>query len=62
MELLGGKIIKERVKHYHISDELRVGCGKKLFDFLAESVSDFVHWLGIADKTLPMGLYIRFMF
>lgn len=42
MELKNSKIIREDVKHYHIDDNLRIGCGYKLFDYLAECVDSFV--------------------
>lgn len=57
MVLSEGRIIKEQVKHYHIEDDLRLGCGLKLFDFLAESISSFVHEHKLADLTLPLGMY-----
>lgn len=57
MVLSEGRIVKEQVKHYHIEDDLRLGCGLKLFDFLAESISSFVHEHKLADLTLPLGMY-----
>lgn len=55
-----GRIVKETVKHYHISDELRLGCGLKLFDFLAECVSSFVHENNLTDRQLPLGFTFSF--
>ncbi|KAL1139362.1 hypothetical protein AAG570_006346 [Ranatra chinensis] len=60
LQLKCGKIVVEHVKKYHISDELRVGCGNKLFDYLAECVSNFIHSEGIADKKLPLGFSFSF--
>lgn len=54
-----GRIVKEQSKHYHIEDELRVGCGLKLFDFIAECISSFVHEHQLADLTLPLGMFLK---
>lgn len=61
VDLEKGRIVNERVKHYHISDELRLNCGIKLFDFLAECISEFVIENGLADRVLPMGEYRGFI-
>lgn len=50
-----GRLVKENVKHYHIEDELRLGCGVKLFDYLAECISSFVNEVGLQDTKLPLG-------
>uniref|UniRef100_A0A1B6I221 Phosphotransferase n=1 Tax=Homalodisca liturata TaxID=320908 RepID=A0A1B6I221_9HEMI len=55
-----GRIVKEQVKHYHIADELRLGCGIKLFDFLAACLSSFVHEHKLADQKLPLGFTFSF--
>ncbi|XP_075216060.1 hexokinase-4-like isoform X2 [Lycorma delicatula] len=60
LELHEGKLIREEVKHYHIADELRLGCGLKLFDFLASCIADFVKVFNVADKTLPLGFTFSF--
>lgn len=35
-------VVREEVKHYHIPDEMRLGCGIELFDYLAYCLHDFV--------------------
>ncbi|KAG8228011.1 hypothetical protein J437_LFUL003646 [Ladona fulva] len=35
-------VVREEVKHYHIPDEMRLGCGRELFDYLAYCLHDFV--------------------
>ncbi|KAK9506206.1 hypothetical protein O3M35_008181 [Rhynocoris fuscipes] len=60
VEMLSGKITKEIVKPYEIKDEARIGCGLKLFDFLAECISDFTHENGVADLNLPLGFTFSF--
>ena len=47
--------MRQHVKHYHIGEELRLGCGERLFDFLAECVSDFVRIQNLHGKKLPLG-------
>lgn len=60
MHIKKGLVTDEIVKHYHISDELRVGVGLKLFDFLAECISDFVHEYQVHDRVIPMGFTFSF--
>jgi hexokinase len=55
LELSNGALIREVVKHYHIGEELRLGCGERLFDFLAECVSDFVRSQNLTGTRLPLG-------
>lgn len=55
-----GRIVREEVTQYHISDELRVGSGEDLFDYLAECLYDFVHKHGVANKKLLMGFTFSF--
>ncbi|XP_060821601.1 hexokinase-1-like isoform X1 [Bombus pascuorum] len=60
LELLHGTPIREEVKKYHISSDLRVGSGIRLFDYLAECVSDFVISQGLQDVELPLGFTFSF--
>lgn len=64
LELDRGIPKREEVKKYHISSDLRVGSGIRLFDYLAECVSDFVIAQGLQDVELPLGklksIYITF--
>ena len=55
LELANGVVMRQHVKHYHIGEELRLGCGERLFDFLAECVSEFVRSHNLNGTTLPMG-------
>nr|CAD7196937.1 unnamed protein product [Timema douglasi] len=57
LELYQGSVVREEVKHYHIREEQRLGCGEKLFDFLADSVSDFVRGQKLTGTRLPLGVY-----
>lgn len=61
MVLHNGNIVQETVKHYHISDELRIGSGDALFDYLAECVDDFAKQYKLADDEIyPMGFTFSF--
>ncbi|XP_076226512.1 hexokinase-2 [Nomia melanderi] len=60
LELAHGKPIREEVKKYHISSDLRMGSAIRLFDYLAECVSDFVIAQGLQDVELPLGFTFSF--
>ncbi|XP_053978516.1 hexokinase-2-like [Hylaeus volcanicus] len=60
LELAHGKPIREEMKMFHISSDLRVGSGFRLFDYLAECVSDFVIAQGLQDVELPLGFTFSF--
>ena len=60
LELAHGKPVREEVKKYHISSELRVGSAIRLFDYLAECVNDFVIAQGLPDVELPLGFTFSF--
>ncbi|GFG37586.1 hypothetical protein Cfor_12673, partial [Coptotermes formosanus] len=60
LELANGVVIRQHVKHYHIGEELRLGCGERLFDFLAECVSDFVQSQNLNGTRLPLGFTFSF--
>ena len=60
LELAHGKPVREEVKKYHIGSELRVGSAIRLFDYLAECVSDFVIAQGLQDVELPLGFTFSF--
>jgi len=55
-----GSVVGQEVEKFHISDELRVGCGLELFDYLAECLAHFVKARNLADKNLPMGFTFSF--
>ncbi|VVC89490.1 unnamed protein product [Leptidea sinapis] len=60
LELRGGQLVKEDVKHYHISDELRLGPGEDLFNFLADCVQDFLRSDGMERDELSLGFTFSF--
>lgn len=60
LELKNGAVVREEVKNYHIGSELRVGPGLRLFDYLAECVSDFVIGQGLQNVEVPLGFTFSF--
>ncbi|XP_034836713.1 hexokinase type 2-like [Maniola hyperantus] len=60
LELRAGQLVREDVKHYHISDALRVGSGEELFDFLADCVQDFVRAEGMENEQMSLGFTFSF--
>lgn len=55
VEFSAGEILDVQVKHYHISEELRLGPGIELFDYLAESMCDFLQTKGLEGESIPLG-------
>ncbi|CAG9109481.1 unnamed protein product [Plutella xylostella] len=60
LELEAGRLVREDVKQYHISDELRLGPGVDLFNFLADCVQDFVITEGLEKEEMPLGFTFSF--
>lgn len=58
MTLSKGRVVREIVRKYDISSELRIGCGIKLFDFLASCLSDYTSHFPIPDgQQVPLGKF-----
>ena len=56
-----GVIEKELVEYYSVAEEIRLGSGEKLFDFLAECIADFVmKTLGKDYPPMPLGFTFSF--
>lgn len=60
LELRGGKLIRQNVQQYHINDELRLGTGVALFEFLADCVLHFVQQLGMENEEFSLGFTFSF--
>nr|ATA67116.1 hexokinase 1 [Antheraea pernyi] len=60
LELKAGKVMRDMVKLYEISEKLRLGPGEELFDFLAECVQDFVCSEGIENGKFSLGFTFSF--
>ena len=55
LELTGGRITREEVSYYTVEESKRLGPGAELFDFLAESIADFVAKHSLNGQRLPLG-------
>jgi len=50
-----GSIISEEVQYYQVPEDIRLGPGEKLFDFLAECIHNFMDIRQLKGKNLPLG-------
>lgn len=55
LDLKDGSVVDESITFYHVDEHLRIGCGYRLFDYLAECIADFVHKQGLGSERLPLG-------
>ncbi|XP_054264590.1 hexokinase-1-like [Macrosteles quadrilineatus] len=55
-----GQIVDEQSESYHIENELRVGRGTDLFDFIAKCISSFLQKYQLTNKKLPLGFTFSF--
>lgn len=60
LQLKDGRVVDETVSYYHVDEHLRIGCGYRLFDFLAECIADFVHKQNLGGQRLPLGNFFFF--
>lgn len=52
---------KSRVQHYLVPDEVRTGDSSGVFNFMAESIHDFVNkYEDLRDEELPLGFCFSF--
>ena len=54
-ELREGKIRREEVKYYNVPEEVRLGPGERLFDFLADCIKDFIEKERLTGEKLTLG-------
>ncbi|CAG0902063.1 unnamed protein product [Cyprideis torosa] len=60
LKLRNGQIMAEIVKYFHVPEEIQLGPGHNLFDFLAECIKEFMTEHEILDKTFPLGFCFSF--
>jgi hexokinase len=53
--LANGQVLNEEVQYYQVPEDVRLGPGEKLFDFLAECIHDFMEGRQLKGKNLPLG-------
>jgi hexokinase len=61
VEFESGQMTDVQVEHYHISEELRLGPGRELFDYLAECMYDFLQSKGLKGQSIPLGIHAKFI-
>lgn len=57
---LDKSFIEASVQYYTVPDEVRIGEGNKLFDFIADCIHDFLLKNDRLDKNLPLGFCFSF--
>ncbi|CAG0901734.1 unnamed protein product [Darwinula stevensoni] len=60
MELKEGTIQREEVKYYKVPEEVRLGPGEQLFDFLADCIKDFLEKKHYTGEKLTLGFCFSF--
>ncbi|XP_067128625.1 hexokinase-4-like [Centruroides vittatus] len=60
IELKSGKLEKELVKYYAVPENVRIGEGAALFDFLADCIHNFMTIHNMMQKSLPLGFCFSF--
>ncbi|CAG0878833.1 unnamed protein product [Darwinula stevensoni] len=60
VELQGGTIQKLEVKYYNVPEEVRLGPGEDLFDFLADCIKDFLEEKHHVGEKLTLGFCFSF--
>lgn len=60
LELSKGKLIREEVKYFHVSEPLRLGHGIPLFDYLAACIHEFCVEHNLSNRRLPLGFTFSF--
>ncbi|XP_066948629.1 hexokinase-2-like [Macrobrachium rosenbergii] len=59
-KMTGGQFTEEVVDYFHIPDEVRLGPGEKLFDFLADCLAQFVTKRKFTGRNFPLGFTFSF--
>lgn len=55
LRLKSGKVLSEEVQYYQVPENVRLGPGEKLFDFLAECIDNFMECRQLKGMNLPLG-------
>jgi len=55
-----GSIMSEEVQYYQVPEDIRLGPGEQLFDFLAECIHNFMDSRQLKGKNLPLGFTFSF--
>lgn len=62
VEFLDGVLIDSSVKNYNIEENLRLGSGTDLFDYIAHCVQDFLIEKQLNDYEITLGTFFKLFF
>lgn len=60
LQIKSGSILSEEVQYYEVPENVRLGPGEKLFDFLADCIHTFMESWELKGKNLPLGFTFSF--
>lgn len=60
LHIKSGSIENEEVQYYQVPEDIRLGPGEQLFDFLAECIHNFMDNRQLKGKNLPLGFTFSF--
>ena len=60
LRIKAGAVDSEEVQYYQVPENVRLGPGSKLFDFLAECIHSFMDHRQLKGKNLPLGIIFNF--
>ncbi|KAI9559903.1 hypothetical protein GHT06_013910 [Daphnia sinensis] len=60
LRIKSGAVISEEVQYYQVPEDVRLGPGVKLFDFLAECIHNFMDGRQLKGQNLPLGFTFSF--
>lgn len=60
LSIKSGAVINEEVQYYQVPEDVRLGPGVKLFDFLAECIHNFMDGRQLKGQNLPLGFTFSF--
>ena len=60
LRIKAGAVVGEEVQYYQVPEDVRLGEGVKLFDFLAECIHNFMDGRQLKGQNLPLGFTFSF--
>jgi hexokinase len=60
LRIKSGAVVSEAVQYYQVPEDVRLGPGVKLFDFLAECIHSFMDERQLKGQNLPLGFTFSF--
>lgn len=60
LRITSGIVVSEEVQYYQVPEDIRLGSGVDLFDFLASCIHEFMEGRNLKGKKLPLGFTFSF--